>query len=62
MIGKNAKTIVRDKDGEITDLKDSKEVRLAEINKLNQLIVKIISWKILREDIFKQENLKEWIW
>ena len=43
MIGKNAKTIIRDKDGEITDLKDSKEVRLAEINKLNQLIVKIKS-------------------
>ena len=62
MIGKNAKTIIRDKDGEITDLKDSKEVRLAEINKLNQLIVKIKSWKILREDIFKQKNLKEWIW
>ena len=43
LMGKNAKTIIRDKEGNISDLKNSKEIQLAEINKLNQLIVKIIS-------------------
>ena len=43
LMGKNAKTVVRDETGKIADLKDAKEVRLAEIKKLNQLIVKIKS-------------------
>jgi hypothetical protein len=40
LMGKNAETVFRDKEGQKTDLKNSKEIRMEEIKKLNQLIVK----------------------
>ena len=43
LMGKNKETIVRDKDGHVTDIKDSKEIRMEELKKLNELIVMIIS-------------------
>jgi hypothetical protein len=59
LMGKNAKTVVRDKDGQITDLKNSREVRLAEIKKLNQLIVRVTSLKTSNEDTCRPRSSKE---
>lgn len=41
LIGKNAKTTVRDSSGKVVDLKDSKQVKIDKIIKLNNLIVKL---------------------
>lgn len=37
--GKHAQTVVRDKDGQVADLKDARQVKLAEVRKLNRRIV-----------------------
>lgn len=59
MMGKNAQTIVRDKQGQVEDLKDSRQVKLAEIGKLNQRIVGITSWATSKEDICNLGNSDE---
>ena len=58
LIGKNAKTVVRDKEGNVSDLKDAREVRIAEIKKLNELIVGLISSRILRRGMFRPGSLR----
>lgn len=44
LMGKHAETVVRGKDGQVADLRDSRQVKLAEIDKLNQRIVGLTSW------------------
>ena len=59
LMGKNVQTVVRDKDGKVTDLKDSRQVKLAEIQKLNQRIVNLKSCEISQKVIYNQRNSEE---